>query len=128
MKKRIKDILYLFLCIVIILLKLNFATKLVIGGILTILFSTFSQKKDKIVQYVYLKLLGFSCLIAMQFVFSYLQGEYLNIKNSVIIMIFMSSFVSIYILVITYIAFLAQKFIQQNYKRADDRMEESRSQ
>lgn len=105
MKEIAKKICFLISYLVILVADFNLFLKLVLGGVICISLGTLSYKnKYNPIKITYFATIIFSCLFAIDLVINYLVSDYLQFKNSILLSILLSPFLSGYILLVTYIS------------------------
>ena len=106
------DIIFIILCSIIFLSPYALVSKVLAGMILVALFEIISKNTNTIK--LFGRIIIAACVTAAHFVYTYVTGDYVSLRNSIMIALLINSVMSVYILTLLMIVELLKKLTFHN--------------
>ena len=103
------DIIFIILCSIIFLSPYALVSKVLAGMILVALFEIISKNTK-----LFGRIIIAACFTAAHFVYTYVTGDYVSLRNSIMIALLINSVMSVYILTLLMIVELLKKLTFHN--------------
>ena len=106
------DIIFIILCSIIFLSPYALVSKVLAGMILVALFEIISKNTNTIK--LFGRIIIAACFTAAHFVYTHVTGDYVSLRNSIMIALLINSVMSVYILTLLMIVELLKKLTFHN--------------